>query len=414
MRKVINRPIYLKALTEFRDKNIIKIVTGIRRSGKSTLLKLFAQQLRKDGVKDQHIIEMNFESIRFREITDYLALYTYVKERIPARGKNKTYLIFDEIQMVENWQKAIDSFQVDFDVDIYITGSNAYLLSGELSTLLSGRYVEIKMLPLSFKEFLDFYTFEKTTTNEEKFQLYLKFGGMPAIHELNFNERRVNEMLEGIYSTVILKDVLERNKVSDQMMLQKIVAFLSDNIGNITSPNSIGKVLASQGDIDEGKNRKNPASRTVENYIGMLLNAFIFYGINRYDIKGKQLLKTLGKYYIVDLGLRNMLLGYRDVDRGHILENVVYFELLRRGYRVTIGKVGEKEVDFVAERPNDKKYIQVTETMLGEQTRHRELEPLKNIEDNYEKIVLSMDKSYIQSYQGIKTINIIDYLLNDE
>lgn len=411
---MINRPIYLKALTEFRDKNIIKIVTGIRRSGKSTLLKLFAQQLRKDGVKDQHIIEMNFESIRFREITDYLALYTYVKERIPARGKNKTYLIFDEIQMVENWQKAIDSFQVDFDVDIYITGSNAYLLSGELSTLLSGRYVEIKMLPLSFKEFLDFYTFEKTTTNEEKFQLYLKFGGMPAIHELNFNERRVNEMLEGIYSTVILKDVLERNKVSDQMMLQKIVAFLSDNIGNITSPNSIGKVLASQGDIDEGKNRKNPASRTVENYIGMLLNAFIFYGINRYDIKGKQLLKTLGKYYIVDLGLRNMLLGYRDVDRGHILENVVYFELLRRGYRVTIGKVGEKEVDFVAERLNDKKYIQVTETMLGEQTRHRELEPLKNIEDNYEKIVLSMDKSYIQSYQGIKTINIIDYLLNDE
>lgn len=198
------------------------------------------------------------------------------------------------------------------------------------------------------------------------------------------------------------------------MMLQKIVAFLSDNIGSITSPNSIGKTLASQGDIDEGKNRKNPASKTVENYIGMLLNSFIFYGANRYDIKGKQLLKTLGKYYIVDLGLRNMLLGYRDADRGHILENVVYFELLRRGYRVTIGKVGEKEVDFVAERPNDKKYIQVTETMLGEETRQRELSPLKSIADNYEKIILSMDRSYIESYEGIKVLNLIDFLLSDE
>jgi len=410
--KMVSRPIYLKTLMEFKDKNIIKIVTGIRRSGKSTLLKLFAEQLRKDGVKDENIIEMNFESIRFKDITDYLALYNHIKERIAAVGK--TYLIFDEIQMVEKWQKAIDSFQVDFDADIYITGSNAYLLSSELSTLLSGRYVEIKMLPLSFKEFLDFYTFEEMATNEDKFQKYLKFGGMPAIHELNFNERRVNEMLEGIYSTVILKDVLDRNKVSDQMILQKIVAFLSDNIGNITSPNSIGKILASQGDIDEGKSRKNPASKTVESYIGMLQNAFIFYGLDRYDIKGKQLLKTLGKYYIVDLGLRNMLLGYRDVDRGHILENVVYFELLRRGYRVTIGKVGEKEVDFVAERPNDKKYIQVTETMLGEETRLRELDPLKSISDNYEKIVLSMDKSFIQSYEGIKVINIIDYLLSDD
>ena len=409
---MFDRPIYMEALTEFRDKNIIKIVTGIRRCGKSTLLKLFAQQLRRDGVRDEHIIEMNFESIRFKEITDYLALYNDVKAKMPAEGK--TYLIFDEIQMVENWQKAIDSFQVDFDVDIYITGSNAYLLSGELSTLLSGRYVEIKMLPLSFKEFLDFYRFEKNETNDEKFQFYLKFGGMPAIHELNFNERRVNEMLEGIYTTVIVKDILDRNKVTDQMMLQKIVAFLSDNIGSITSPNSIGKTLASQGDIDEVKNRKNPASKTVENYIGMLLNSFIFYGANRYDIKGKQLLKTLGKYYIVDLGLRNMLLGYRDADRGHILENVVYFELLRRGYRVTIGKVGEKEVDFVAERPNDKKYIQVTETMLGEETRRRELSPLKSIADNYEKIILSMDRSYIESYEGIKVLNLIDFLLSDE
>jgi predicted AAA+ superfamily ATPase len=330
---------------------------------------------------------------------------------MPAQGK--TYLVFDEIQMVRDWQRAIDSFCVDFDVDIYVTGSNAYLLSSEFATLLSGRCVEIRMLPLSFREFLDFHTFEPLVGLEEKFQTYLKFGGMPAVRELGFNEQRVNDMLEGVYSTVILKDVMERNKLTDQALLRKIVMFLADNLGNVTSPNNISKVLAQEGAAGLGERRKAPAGRTVGSYIEMLQNAFVFYGAGRYDVKGNQLLKTMTKHYIVDIGIRNMLLGYRDTDRGRILENVVYLELLRRGYRVSIGKVGEKEVDFVAERPNDKKYLQVAETLAGEETRRRELEPLRAIGDNYEKMILSMDRSFIRSYDGIEVVNVIDYLLSD-
>lgn len=405
---MINRPTYMNTLLEFKDKRVIKIVTGIRRCGKSSLLQLFAEQLRRVGVGEANIIQINFESVRYRELTDYLTLYHAVAEQIAPVGK--TYIILDEVQMVSDWAKAIDSFLVDFDVDIYITGSNAYLLSSEFSTMLSGRYVEIKMLPLSFQEFLDFHTFDEAVSVEEKFQKYLQFGGMPGVAEYHFNQQRINDMLEGIYSTVILKDVLERNKVGNQPMLQKIVAFLADNIGSIVSPNSIGNFLASQGDLEKGK--KNPASKTVESYINMLQSSFIFYGIGRYDIKGKQHLKTLGKYYIVDTGLRNMLLGYRDVDRGHILENVVYFELLRRDYRVSIGKVGEKEVDFIAEKPEHKMYVQVTESMLGEETRTRELAPLREIPDHYEKMVLSMERSFVNSYDGIRVQNIIDFLLD--
>ncbi len=408
---MINRQNYMKTLIEFRDKKVIKIVTGIRRCGKSSLLLLFVEHLKQSGVPLENIIHMNFESIRHKDITDYLALYNVVAGKIADRGK--TYIILDEVQMVKDWQKAIDSFLVDFDVDIYITGSNAYLLSSEFSTMLSGRYVEIKMLPLSFKEFLTFNTFDSTSTTEEKFQKYLQFGGMPAVSEYGFNQQRINDMLEGIYSTVIIKDVLERNRITDQALLKKIVYFLADNIGSIVSSNSIGNFLAGQGDIDEGKGRRNPASKTVDNYIGMLQNAFIFYGIKRYDIKGKQHLKTLGKYYIVDMGIRNMLLGYRDVNRGYVLENIVYFELLRRGYRLSIGKVGEKEVDFIAEKPEHKMYVQITESMSSEETRERELAPLREIPDNYEKLVLSMDRSYIHSYDGIQVKNIIDFLLED-
>jgi predicted AAA+ superfamily ATPase len=386
-------------------------VTGVRRCGKSTLLKLFTGELRQLGVDEEHILEMNFESIRYKDVLDYLALYDHVKEWMPAQGK--TYLVFDEIQMVRSWQRAIDSFCVDFDADIYVTGSNAHLLSSEFATLLSGRCVEIRMLPLSFREFLDFHSFEPSASLEEKFQTYLKFGGMPAVRELGFNEERVNDMLEGVYSTVILKDVMERNKLTDQALLRKIVMFLADNLGNVTSPNNIRKVLAQEGSAGLRERRSAPASRTVDSYIEMLQNAFIFYGAGRYDVKGKQLLKTMNKHYIVDIGIRNMLLGYRDTDRGHILENVVYLELLRRGYHVSIGKVGEKEVDFVAERPNDKKYLQVAETLAGEETRRRELEPLRSIADNYEKMILSMDRSFIQSYDGIQVVNIIDYLLSD-
>jgi uncharacterized protein len=406
---VFDRPAYMNILLEFRDKKVIKIVTGIRRCGKSTLFLLFTEHLRKSGVPDNRIIQMNFESIRYREIADYIALYKSISEKIVPGGK--TYIILDEVQMVKDWARAVDSFLVDFDVDIYITGSNAYLMSSAFSTMLSGRYVEIRMLPLSFKEFLVFNSFEPSVPTDEKFQKYLQFGGMPAVSEYNFNRQRINDMLEGIYATVILKDVFERNKIADQALLQKIVAFLADSIGSVVSPNSIGNFLAGQGGIDKEKGKKNPASKTVEAYIGYLQDAYVFYGIKRYDIKGKQHLKTLGKYYIVDTGIRNMLLGYRDADRGHILENVVYLELLRRDYRVCIGKVGEREVDFIAEKPEHKLYIQVTETMLGEETRQRELAPLRDIPDNYEKIVLSLDRSFINSYDGIKAMNIVDFLL---
>lgn len=406
MSELINRPEYLTQLIQNKDVDLVKIITGIRRCGKSSLLDLFHQYLLQSGVLDDHIIHMNLESLRFRNLSNYLNFYDYVSERIPKDGK--TYLIFDELQVINHWEKAIESFRLDFDVDIYITGSNAYLLSTEFSTLLSGRYVEIRMLPLSFKEFLNFYKFDENITIEEKFQKYLQFGGMPILREYQFNELRSNQALEGIYSTVVLKDILQRNNQTDQLMLNKITLFLCSNIGNITSPNNIGNVLSHEGEI----NNKNIASKTVNKYIDMLRSAFIFYSVGRYDIKGKQLLKTLEKNYIIDMGFRNMLLGYRDADRGHILENIVFLELIRREYRVYIGKVGETEVDFVCEKPNEKMYIQVTETIGSQETLERELRPLRMISDNYEKIILSMDRNYINSYDGIKSLNLIDWLLS--
>ena len=408
MAELINRPQYLNQLIQNKDVDLVKIVTGIRRSGKSSLLDLFHQYLLQNGIPDSNIIHMNMESLRYRDLTNYLSFYDYISKKIVGDGK--TYLIFDELQAVEHWEKAIESFRLDFDVDIYITGSNAYLLSTEFSTLLSGRYVEIRMLPLSFKEFLDFYEFAPNITVDEKFQRYLQFGGI--LREYKFNEARSNQALEGIYSTVVLRDILQRNNGADQSMLQKIMLFLCSNIGSITSPNSIGNVLSNEGDIQAGKS-KNIAGKTVDKYIAMLRNAFVFFSVGRYDVKGKQLLKTLGKNYIIDMGFRNMLLGYRDADRGHIIENIVFLELLRRDYRVYIGKVGETEVDFVAEKPSDKLYIQVTESMQAPETRERELRPLRMIPDNYEKIVLSMDRNFINCYDGIKSLNLIDWLLSE-
>lgn len=410
MAELINRPEYLEQLVQNKDVDLVKIVTGIRRCGKSSLLDLFHKYLYEQGVAESNIIHMNMESLRYRNLSDYLTFYDYISERIAKDGK--TYLIFDELQAVEHWEKAIESFRLDFDVDIYITGSNAYLLSTEFSTLLSGRYVEIRMLPLSFREFLTFYDFEQAVTQEEKFQRYLQFGGMPILREYQFNEARSNQALEGIYSTVVLRDILQRNNQADQGMLHKITMFLCSNIGSITSPNSIGNVLSNEGDIQTGKG-KNIAGKTVDKYISMLRSAFIFYSVGRYDVKGKQLLKTLGKNYIIDMGFRNMLLGYRDADRGHIIENIVFLELIRRDYRVYIGKVGDTEIDFVAEKPNDKIYIQVTESMQSPETRERELRPLRMIPDNYEKIVLSMDRNYINSYDGIKSLYLIDWLLSE-
>ena len=407
MLELINRPEYLKQLVENKDVDLIKIVTGIRRCGKSSLLELFHQYLVENGVAESNIIHMNLESLQYREMTDYLTFYDYVSAQIPKKGRS--YLIFDELQAVMHWEKAVESFRLDYDVDIYITGSNAYLLSTEFSTLLSGRYVEIPMLPLSFKEFLDFYEFEVAITMEEKFQRYLRFGGMPVLREYRFNEARAHQALEGIYSTVVLKDVLARNGQADRDTLQKIMLFLCANIGSITSPNNIGNILSDEGNL-RGKG-KNVVGKTVSRYIEMLQSAFIFFSVERYDVKGKQLLKTLGKHYVIDMGFRNMLLGYRDADRGHILENIVFLELVRRDYRVYIGKVGETEVDFVAEKPEDKIYIQVTESMQSPETRERELRPLRLIGDDYEKIVLSMDRDFISSYDGIKSLNLIDWLL---
>ena len=411
MAELIERPEYLNQLIENKDVDLVKIVTGIRRCGKSSLLDLFHQHLSDCGVDVSHIIHLNLESLRYRDLTNHLAFYDYVAARIPNSGK--TYLIFDELQAVSHWEKAIESFRIDFDVDIYITGSNAYLLSTEFSTLLSGRYVEIRVLPLSFKEFLRFYEFEPSVTVEEKFQRYLQFGGMPILREYRFNEARTNQALEGIYSTVVLREILQRNPQVDNTTLQIIMLFLCSSIGSITSPNKIGGVLSNEGEIREGKS-KGIAGKTVDKYISMLHSAFVFYPVGRYDVKGKQLLKTLEKNYIIDMGFRNMLLGYRDADRGHIIENIVFLELIRRDWRVYIGKFGETEVDFVAEKPDDRMYIQVTESMASPETRERELRPLRMIPDNYEKIVLSMDRSYIHSYDGIKSLYLIDWLLGEK
>lgn len=409
MKELVDRPEYLNQLILNKDIDLVKIVSGIRRAGKSSILDLFHQHLLDTGIPEANIIHMNLESLRYRDLTDYLTFYDYVSERISHNGR--TYLIFDELQTVEHWEKAIESFRIDFDVDIYITGSNAYLLSSEFSTLLAGRYIEIRVLPLSFKEFLTFYEFNPEISIEEKFQKYLQFGGMPVLKEFQFNVSGINQALEGIYSTIVLRDVLQRNPQINQNTLHKVMLFLSSNIGSITSPNKIGNVLSVEGDIKKTK-EKNIAGKTVERYISMLQNAFIIYSINRYDIKGKQLLKTLGKNYLVDMGFRNLLLGYRDADRGHIIENIVFLELLRRHYRVYIGKVGENEIDFIAEKPEEKIYIQVTESMQSPETRQRELRPLQMIPDNYEKIILSMDRSFITSYDGIKSINLIDWLLS--
>ena len=401
---MINRPIYLDQLINFKDKEFIKVITGIRRCGKSSLLELFAQYLKENGVSEENILKINFEILEFADLT-YKELHKMVKDKADSIN-GKLYVLFDEIQKIDSWELAVNSLRVDNNIDIYITGSNAYLLSSKLSTYLSGRYVEIKMQPLSFKEFLTFYDME-SMTKDEKFKLYLKIGGMPGLRELNFNETMINQALDGIFSTVIMKDVINQVSVRDSALLNKIIMYLSNNIGNSTSVNNIKNTLISDKAITKGT-----TGGVIDNYIKYLENAFVFYNIKRYDIKGKEYLKTQGKYYITDLGLRNYLLGSKNTDRGHILENVVYMELKNRGYRVYIGKIDEKEIDFIATKQNEKLYIQVTETMSDEKTRQRELAPLKAIKDNYEKIVLTTDTLFTNTDDdGIKILNLIDWLL---
>lgn len=431
------RDLYLDKLIAFQDTEPIKVVTGIRRCGKSSLLKLMAAHLRGNGVSDEQIIEMNFESYEFLKMTAD-ELYRYVKERVlPDR---RIYLFFDELQRMDGWENAVNSFRVDFDCDIYITGSNAYLLSSEYSTYLSGRCVEIKMLPLSFAEFVDFYGFTIKTVKSalggqkkkavdqdgtqyelrEIFDAYMRFGGMPGIADVGMEQDKALTLLEGIYSTVIVRDILEREKrrgqrqLTDAVLLKKIVLFLADNIGSSVSISSIGNTLVSEGLLDDSGRRGKPSAHTVQAYVNALLESYFFYEIKRFDIKGREFLRTLGKYYIVDIGLRNYLLGFRNRDSGHAIENVVYFELLRRGYDVAIGKVGNAEIDFIAAKADEKIYVQVTESMESETVRARELTPLQGIADNYEKIVLSLHPGLETSYDGIKSIDLIEWLLENQ
>ena len=430
-----NRDLYLKKLIGFQDTEPVKVITGIRRCGKSSLLKLMIQHLRETGIQQEQIVEMNFESHDFRIMTSD-EVYHYVKENaIPGK---RMYLFFDELQRIDAWEDAVNSFRVDLDCDIYITGSNAYLLSSEYSTYLSGRYVEIKMLPLSLREFLDFHNFEVRKTSNalggtrrqvfdkngerydlrEVFDAYMRFGGMPGIADIGLDQEKALSLLEGIYSTVVVRDILEREKrrgqrqITDSALLRKIVLFLADNIGSSVSVSSIGNTLMNEGLLENGKRKGTPSTHTVQAYIGALLESYFFYEIKRFDIKGREYLRTLGKYYIVDIGLRNFLLGFRNRDSGHAIENVVYFELLRRGHDVAIGKINNQEVDFIATTADDKLYIQVTESMQSEEIRKRELAPLQKIRDNYEKIVLSLEPGLNASYDGIKSLNLVDWLLD--
>ena len=429
-----SRDIYLNQLIAFQDTEPVKVVTGIRRCGKSSLLRLMRKHLIETGVEQDQIIFMNFESLEYQEM-DMKTFYGYVKERVLP--DKRMYLFFDELQRVDQWEDAVNSFRVDFDCDIYLTGSNAYLLSSEYSTYLSGRYVEIKMYPLSFQEFLQFHGYEvrdrTSPTGElkkrafdaddepvewnELFEAYMHYGGMPGIADVGLVQDKVLALLDGIYSTVVVRDILEREKrrgqrqITDPVLLRKIIMFLADNIGNNTSLNSISNTLVS-GKMLEGRTKQGkPANQTIAAYVGALLESYMFYEIKRFDVKGKEELQTRGKYYIVDIGLRNYILGYRDVDTGHMIENIVYFELLRRGYDVAVGKVGNKEIDFIATRDGEKIYYQVTEDMTSEETRARELAPLKMVKDNYEKVIVAMNTNSTASEEGIRIVRLIDFLL---
>lgn len=430
------RDLYLNKIIAFQDTEPVKVVTGIRRCGKSSLLKLMTLHLKETGITDDQILEMNFESYAYKNMTSD-SFYEYVKQHIVPN--KRMYFFFDEVQRVPDWEDAVNSFRVDFNCDIYVTGSNAYMLSSEYATYLSGRCIEIKMLPLSFFEFLTFHDFEIRETKSalggtrkraydkmgehyelrEVFDAYMRFGGMPGIADIGLDQEKALVLLDGIYSTVIMRDILEREnrrgqkRVTDPILLKKITMFLADNIGNNISISSIGNTLVNEG-LLENKNRKGtPSAHTVQTYINALLESYFFYDIKRFDIKGKEFLRTLGKYYIVDIGLRNYLLGFRDRDSGHAIENVVYFELLRRGYDVSIGKIDNLEVDFIATKADDKLYVQVTESMTSEDVRKRELAPLQKINDNYEKIVLSLNTGMDSSYEGIKSINLLDWLISE-
>lgn len=395
---MIERKVYLDDLISFKDKHVIKVITGVRRCGKSTLLEMFQHCLLDSGIKEAQIISVNLEDGEYRNLRSSQTLYTYIDERL--RKNEMNYVCIDEVQQVENFQEAIDWLYTKKNVDMYITGSNAFLLSGELATLLSGRYVEIKMLPLSFKEYVSAFPNPQNTAS--LYVDYLQNSSFPGSLELA-RKKDIRLYLEGIYNTILMKDIATRKKITDPLMLTSIVEFMFDNIGNLCSTNKIANTMTSLG--------RKISIPTVENYLVALVDSFIFYKVNRYDIKGKQRLATGSKYYAVDMGLRYYLLGSKQVDMGHILENIVYLELLRRGNEIYVGKIRDEEVDFITINEEGTAYYQVSLSVLDEKTRERELASLEAIKDHNPKYLLTMDYTPPVSYNGIRQYHVLDWLL---
>lgn len=397
---IVQRKEYLDTLKKWREKQIIKVVTGVRRCGKSTLFSLYINYLIDTGVSKNQIIYVNLEEIEHENLLDYKALYDYIKERL-VKGKC-TYIFIDEVQQCKFFEKAVDSLYIKENVDLYITGSNAVMLSGELATLLSGRYIEISMLPLSFTEYLDF---SKEKDIRTAFNDYLRYGSFPYVAGLEKKDTTIRTYLEGIYNTILIKDVATREGITDISVLESIIKFLSSNIGSPVSAKKVSDTINSSG--------RKISVNTVDSYIRALNQSYVFYKADRYDIKGKQYLKTLGKYYIVDTGLRNMLLAGTASDLGHLLENVVYLELMRRGYKIHIGKLIDKEIDFVVSGVKGVEYYQVSASVLDKNTMTRELSPLMKISDNHPKYLLTLDDIIPNAnYNGILHINLIEWLLN--
>lgn len=392
---------YLNILKKFKNVDLIKVITGVRRSGKSVLMLQFKDYLLDSGVKEKSIIYMNFESALWDDIKDYKDLYNYIKEK---RSKSKTYILLDEVQNVEKWEKAVNAMLVDFDVDIYITGSNAYLLSSELTTLLAGRVMTLHIYPLSFKEFIQIYPFEENSLLEDKLNIYLQYGGMPMITNMRNDEDSIVTYLNDIRDVVIKKDVISKNNVRDTVLLDNLLKYIASTIGTYTSTLNITNSL--------NQNGMSIHNETVDNYLKMLENAYIIYRVPRYELIGKQLLKTQGKYYFVDLGIRNVINSFSNYDSGSVLENIVYLELLRRGYQVYVGKYKELEIDFVAIKPNDTKYYQVTKSLLNVDVELREKKSLLAVNDNYDKIIITLDKVKNKEIDGIKVISLLDFLLD--
>lgn len=397
----IMREEYFQRLVGYKDKKIIKVITGVRRCGKSTLLKMFKDYLLENAVMKEQIIDINFEDFDYEHLLDVKALYAYIKERIVP--DKMMYLILDEIQNVKEFQKVVDSLFIKENMDIYITGSNSYMLSGELATLLSGRYIKIEMLPFSFAEFVIANQMEDNL--ERAYQKYVENGSFPYVSNLEVEKNQIYDYLKSIYDTIILKDVISRKKITDVMMLERVIRFLADNIGNPLSTKKISDTMTSNG--------RSINVRTVESYISAFMDSYIVYQAKRYDVKGKQYLKTIEKYYMVDIGLRNAMLGSSaNADVGHILENVIYLELLRRGYEVYIGKVDSVEVDFVAKGTKGLKYIQVSASVRDANTLERELRPLQKISDHYPKCIMTLDVDPEADYEGIRKINALDFLMH--